>query len=122
MLMLQHLETMHENGLYPIDVREENYRDGLLVDFGIALTEPSCVLRVVDEDIASCERATGFDEFDKMIRNAGIKTRIRATEGPGWRSRTRAGAKSKGGADLIELENSRGARPQTQRSERKRRN
>ncbi|OAG08812.1 uncharacterized protein CC84DRAFT_1174232 [Paraphaeosphaeria sporulosa] len=59
-LMLRDLKTMHNNGLYPIDIRAENYREGRLVDFGMALTEPSCVLRVLDGYMADRERGRGL--------------------------------------------------------------
>jgi len=101
--MLRNLEIMHDNGLYPIDIRAENYREGLLVDFGMALTEPSCVLRIADEDIAKNERGRGLVAFDRMIAEAGIKTKIRAANGPGWRNRTRAGTITKGSADFVQL-------------------
>ena len=58
---------MNQHRLFPIDIRVENYRSGLLVDFGQALTEPSCVLRVVDEDIAEGQCLRGLMEFDEMI-------------------------------------------------------
>ncbi|KAK7191786.1 hypothetical protein PSPO01_02235 [Paraphaeosphaeria sporulosa] len=110
-LMLRDLKTMHNNGLYPIDIRAENYREGRLVDFGMALTEPSCVLRVLDGYMADRERGRGLGAFDKMIKAAGIKTQVRATYGtgrPGWGYRTRAGRKANGDVDFIQLVNRRG--------------
>lgn len=112
--MLRNLEIMHANGLYPIDIRAENYREGLLVDFGMALTVPSCVLRVVDEDIANHERGRGLLAFDNMIKEAGIKTKIRAANGPGWRNRTRAGTTVKDSDEFIQLVNRRGLRTEKQ--------
>ncbi|KAJ4294281.1 hypothetical protein N0V90_007971 [Kalmusia sp. IMI 367209] len=112
--MLRDLRMMHQNGVYPIDIRAENYREGLLVDFGMALTEPSCVLRVVDEDIAEHERGRGLGAFDRMIRKAGIKTQVRATTGSGWKHRTRAGVIARGGGELLQLVNKRGTRAEAQ--------
>ncbi|KAF2442148.1 hypothetical protein P171DRAFT_62301 [Karstenula rhodostoma CBS 690.94] len=113
-LMLRDLEIMHENGLYPIDIHAENYREGLLVDFGMALTEPSCVLNVVDDYVADQERGRGLGAFDDMIKDAGIKTKIRAANGPGWRNRTRAGTIAKDRAEFIQLVNRRGLRTEKQ--------
>jgi hypothetical protein len=104
-VMLRDLEIMHDNGLYPIDIRAENYREGLLVDFGMALTEPSCVLQVVDDYVAAQERGRGLGAFDDMIAEAGIKTKIRAANGPGWRNRTRAGTIAKRSAASIQSVN-----------------
>lgn len=88
--MLSDLKTMHRNGLYPIDIRAENYRSGLLVDFGMALTTPSCVLDVVPKSISIRERGRGLGEFDYMIEEAGIKTRVRAVPDLDWTIQTRS--------------------------------
>jgi hypothetical protein len=101
--MLRDLEIMHENGLYPLDIREVNYCEGLLVDFGMALTEPSCVLDVVADFVADQERGRGLGEFDEMIEDAGIKTKVRAVDGLGWRNRTRTGTAARDDVEFVQL-------------------
>lgn len=106
--MMQDLKTLHDHGLYPIDIRVENYRAGLLVDFGMALTTPSCVLDAVPEIVSNRERGRGQGAFDRMIRGEEIKTRVRAWNGMRWKSRTRAGRKMAAEGELSMLDYGRG--------------
>ncbi|KAF2174677.1 hypothetical protein K469DRAFT_756642 [Zopfia rhizophila CBS 207.26] len=76
--MLSDLKTLHRIGVYPRDTFARNYRGGLIVDFGIALTEPSCVLRVLPEWMREPEKYKDLGAFDDMIRELGIKTAVRA--------------------------------------------
>ncbi|KAF2174807.1 hypothetical protein K469DRAFT_713512 [Zopfia rhizophila CBS 207.26] len=76
--MVKDLKTLHSIGVYPRDICARNYRGGLLVDFGMALTEPSCVLNVLPEWIARKERKRDLGAFDEMIQELGIKTLVRA--------------------------------------------
>lgn len=108
--MLRHLKIMNQHGLFPIDIRVENYRGGLLVDFGQALTEPSCVLRVVDDDIAEGERLRGLMEFDQMIQRAGVKTQVRAYADGKRTSQTRQTVRARGHGEFVMLKGGDGKR------------
>lgn len=108
--MIQDIRVMNENGLYPLDIQAGNYRGGLLVDFGQALTEPSCVFDVVEKDIADGERVGGLLEFDEMIKKAGIRTRLRAYNEHVWAGRTRAGRKGTGVGEFVMLKGGDGKR------------
>ncbi|KAF2187584.1 hypothetical protein K469DRAFT_685491 [Zopfia rhizophila CBS 207.26] len=54
--MVKDMRTLQGIGVYPRDICARNYRGGLLIDFGMALTEPSCVLNVLPEWMARKER------------------------------------------------------------------
>ena len=94
---------MNESGLYPLDVRVENYPGGSLVDFGQALTVPSCVFDVVDKDIAEGEWTGSIFEFDEIIKSAGIWMRLRGYNERVWADRTRAGRAEEGAGELVML-------------------
>lgn len=62
------------------DLREDNYLGGKLIDFSVSWTSPHLMLttelrspEVIDRNLLS-----ELYDFDAMIRNKGIKTRIRA--------------------------------------------
>lgn len=78
--MVSDLRKLHGIGVHPRDVRARNYRGGLLVDFGSALTEPSCVLNVLPEWQVKAEKEGDLEAFDKMIKELGIRTSVRAAK------------------------------------------
>ncbi|KAF2181313.1 hypothetical protein K469DRAFT_713737 [Zopfia rhizophila CBS 207.26] len=88
--MVKDLKTLQSIGVYPRDICARNYRGGLLVDFGMALTEPSCVLNVLPEWMARKERKRDRGAFDEMIQELGIKTLVRASRTADRQIRTRA--------------------------------
>lgn len=76
--MKRDLLRIREQGIYPIDIRSRNYKGGLLVDFGLAMTTPHYYLdtcpdrqydRVIEHDLY---------HFDLMIKEAGVKTWVTA--------------------------------------------
>ncbi|PVH98884.1 hypothetical protein DM02DRAFT_673089 [Periconia macrospinosa] len=101
--MLRDLKTLHNKGVYPIDIREDNYRHGMLIDFGSALTTPSVVLEVVPADTAALQRGLGLGAFDKMFADAAIKTQVRAARSGRIWARTRAGRNKYPETDLVKL-------------------
>ncbi|KAH8744627.1 kinetochore Sim4 complex subunit Fta2, partial [Diaporthe sp. PMI_573] len=48
--VLRDILILNRLGIYNRDVRADNYRDGLLVDFGSSVTELDIILRKFDED------------------------------------------------------------------------
>ncbi|KAL9083964.1 MAG: hypothetical protein Q9165_008307 [Trypethelium subeluteriae] len=103
--MVTDLRRLHQIGIYVMDVCERNYRGGLLVDFGSAHTEPSCVLREVPEWIARTDKMMDFADFDDMIKELGVKTSVRAWKDETLEIRTRAQRKRSRTSDkLVELD------------------
>jgi hypothetical protein len=76
--ILSDIRVLQKIEVYNTDIREENFKDGLLVDFGSSLTEPNCVLRVVPEDMAHDFRVADLAMFDNMVKEEGILTTVRA--------------------------------------------
>ncbi len=69
--MLRNLKFLHKYGIVHRDIRETNYREGLLVDFSTALTVPHYLLDVKLgynqlEEIYDYEVEDGY-AFDNMI-------------------------------------------------------
>ena len=78
--MRKDLLHLHKMGVYIQDIREDNYLDGKLVDFSMSLTAPHTMLdpgirnqRTIDSDIRG-----DLLDFDRMLEEAGIRTRIKA--------------------------------------------
>lgn len=78
--MLRDLKRLNEMGIYQKDVRAANYKNGLLVDFSVACTEPHWRIDMLEGDLETLEIWKDGDlyEFDNMIRDEGIKTYVRA--------------------------------------------
>ncbi|KAL8654686.1 MAG: hypothetical protein Q9210_001353 [Variospora velana] len=76
--MRRDLLQMREQGIYPLDIKRSNYRDGLLVDFSSAKTKPHFFLDMCAE--SRSERIVNEDlyAFDDMIKEANIKTWVKA--------------------------------------------
>lgn len=67
--------------IYNRDIRVENFKNGQLVDFGSAVTEPHCILSAFDKNNkkeAIDARLEDLIMFDDMVTEEGIKTEIRA--------------------------------------------
>ena len=76
--MRSDLITIREQGIYPIDIKSSNYVGGLLVDFGTAITEPHFTFDICTDWQNQLTRNTDLVEFDEMIEDAGVKTRVKA--------------------------------------------
>lgn len=68
--------------IYNMDIRADNFRNGLLVDFGQSWTKPHAILSSMDEEEAAHERLTDLVMFDGMIDEEKIKTEVRAMPNP----------------------------------------
>ena len=67
--------------MYNRDIRAGNFRNGQLVDFGSALTEPHCILSALDKKVEEEARDVRLEDlvmFDDMVAEEGIKTEVRA--------------------------------------------
>ncbi|KAL8919895.1 MAG: hypothetical protein Q9172_004743 [Xanthocarpia lactea] len=77
--MLRDLRKIRQQGIYVMDIKPENYKGGLLVDFSIAITKPHFLF-----DIKPSWQMEGYMnedlmDFDAMIRKRKVKTTIRAS-------------------------------------------
>ncbi|KAL8937606.1 MAG: hypothetical protein Q9216_004346 [Gyalolechia sp. 2 TL-2023] len=77
--MLKDLKRMRKANVYAMDVKPENYKKGLLVDFSIALTKPHFVFDVKPEHQVRGYMKEDLILFDDMMREKNVKTRIRAS-------------------------------------------
>lgn len=77
-MMKKHLLTMRKHGVYPIDIKLENYRGGLLVDLSTAITKPHYWLHI-NELRGQLEMYEVADliNFNGMIRDADPKMSVR---------------------------------------------
>lgn len=79
--VLKDIRLLNEEGIYNGDIRAENFRNGQLVDFGSAWTEPHRILEALDVRNPEESRDTRLQDlimFDTMIEQEGIRTKIRA--------------------------------------------
>lgn len=68
--------------MFQRDVVARNYKDGLLVDFSVAWTEPFWKMQLMGEVALILETGKELFHFDKMIEESGVKTVVRAS--PNW--------------------------------------
>jgi hypothetical protein len=70
--MKRGLQTLHRLGIYVMDVRPDNYREGLLLDFSVAWTKPHIMLyakkRLAEHIKADLEEDSIY--FDLMVDEA----------------------------------------------------
>ncbi|KAI1121815.1 kinetochore Sim4 complex subunit FTA2-domain-containing protein [Nemania abortiva] len=77
--MLGDLKRLRKLRIFQRDIYARNYKDGLLVDFSVAWTDPHWCLTTLGPNQLRSEKYTDLRMFDKMIERAGIKTIVRAT-------------------------------------------
>ncbi len=90
--MREDLLALHGMGIYIQDIREDNYISGKLVDFSHSWTDPHMMLdprirsqRLIDSDIEG-----DLLTFDRMLEEAGIRTRLKALPGSNKTGRLRS--------------------------------
>ncbi|KAI1418958.1 kinetochore Sim4 complex subunit FTA2-domain-containing protein [Xylaria sp. FL1777] len=79
--MLRNIKLLHKYGIVHRDIREDNYREGLLVDFSIALTVPHFLLDLKLgynqlEEIYDYDVGDGY-AFDSMINDWSADNNIK---------------------------------------------
>ena len=100
--MRKHLLKMHKMGVYPQDVRERNYGDGLLLDFSIAITKPHWVFEtkrpwwirtMVNDDLNMLQVVmleSGVETWQRAVRNREYCMKLRGCpDGKERKKRTR---------------------------------
>lgn len=67
------LRQLRNHRIYNRDIRAENYRDGLLVDFGYSITEPHIIFDEFDEDAKANVRGECVGLYKGMLDINHIK-------------------------------------------------
>ncbi|KAL8951220.1 MAG: hypothetical protein Q9222_002783 [Ikaeria aurantiellina] len=80
--MLRDLKKMRKLGIYVMDVKPENYKDGMLVDFSVALTNPHVVFDIKPDFQIQGYKNEDLIAFDAMMQEQKVKTTIRASRNP----------------------------------------
>lgn len=77
--MLGDLKKLRAMGIYQRDLYARNYRNGLLVDFSIAWTEPYWLMKHIGGGQLEVKLDNELFLFDRMMAKHEINTKIRAT-------------------------------------------
>ena len=73
---LTNIRLLNKLKIYNRDVRAENFKNGYLVDFGSAWTEPHCLLDALADWMARDSRLEDLVMFADMIAEEEIKTKL----------------------------------------------
>ena len=94
--MLKDLMDLRNMYVYVRDVRADNYLGGKLVDFSSSWTAPHVLVStyVRDEDVIELDLRWDLEQFDDMVKDAGIKTSLRAAPNLEFISKLRPRRKS----------------------------
>jgi len=87
--MHRNLKTLRAWGIFQRDVFARNYKNGLLVDFSMSWTDPHWMLSVLSLDELTKKKNSELYQFDEMIEDAGIKTRVKAAPNLMYRKKLR---------------------------------
>lgn len=93
--MLKDIRFLNRNKCLNRDIKRENYRNGLLVDFGCAWTEPHCLIRLASKERVETWRKTDSVQFDSMAEEQGFGDVIRAMPNRKYRQKLRSGEKDR---------------------------
>lgn len=80
--ILADIKAINKLKVYNRDIREDNFKDGKLVDFGSSWTEPHCYMQETRNlsFIAQETRLGDLVLFDNMVEDLGIETSMRAAK------------------------------------------
>lgn len=70
--ILRDLKRLRRLGVYPMDVQERNYKDGLLVDLGVAITTPHFLFDIKPKWQVRFFKRDDLIRYDHMAKNAGV--------------------------------------------------
>ncbi|KAI0110367.1 kinetochore Sim4 complex subunit FTA2-domain-containing protein [Nemania sp. FL0031] len=76
--MLKSLRLLNEYGLIVRDIKADNYKAGLLIDFGSAWTIPHCILEWAPKHVANAWGGVDPVRFDEMLQDHNMSFRLRA--------------------------------------------
>lgn len=83
--MLKDIRYLNRNKCINRDIKRDNYRNGVLVDFGCAWTEPHCLIRLASKERVETWKMTDMVQFDTMASQQGFGDAIHAM--PNWEYR-----------------------------------
>lgn len=76
--ILRDLKRMRRLGVYPMDVQARNYKGGLLVDMGVAITAPHFLFDIKPAWQVRFLKREDLVKWEKMVREAGVVVGVRA--------------------------------------------
>lgn len=76
--ILTDTKRMRRCGVYPGDIRPRNYKGGLLVDFGVARTEPYYMFNIRPGKQTLKMKNRDLYMWEAMRKELGLNTRLRA--------------------------------------------
>jgi Kinetochore Sim4 complex subunit FTA2 len=90
--MRDDLLALHEMGIYVQDIHQENYVKGKLVDFSRSWTHPHMMLdpNIRSQSLIDREIEGDLLAFDRMLEEAGVRTRLKALSGSSEPGRLRS--------------------------------
>ncbi|EXK76883.1 hypothetical protein FOQG_18388 [Fusarium oxysporum f. sp. raphani 54005] len=71
--ILSKVTTLNKAGIYNMDIRIDNFRDGKIVDFGSSWTEPHALLDSLSQDAALESKIADRVMFDQMVEEEEIE-------------------------------------------------
>jgi len=89
--MLKDFAALRRMFVYMRDVRADNYLGGKIVDFSCAWTAPHILVSTYlrNWDVIDSDLQWDLEQFDEMIKDAGINTWRRASPNPEYLSKLR---------------------------------
>ncbi|KAH6969280.1 kinetochore Sim4 complex subunit FTA2-domain-containing protein [Fusarium avenaceum] len=73
--ILKRVVSMNMAGIYNMDIRIDNFRDGKLVDFGSSWTEPHVLLNSLNPEAALESKIADRVMFEQMVEEEEIETK-----------------------------------------------
>lgn len=77
--MTKDLRRINKMGIYNRDIKESNYKGGLLIDFSSAMTMPHYIFQTRPQWQVDRIKRLDLLDFDEMVKVSNIKTWERAT-------------------------------------------
>jgi len=77
-IILKDLKRMRKVGVYPTDVQASNYRNGMLLDFSVALTEPHYLFVIKASWRVRFYKRSDLVAWQTLVRDQGFVTWERA--------------------------------------------
>lgn len=93
--MRKDLFALRRMGVYTRDIRQENYRNGKLLDFSVAWTVPHLMLseKLRPAEYIERDRAWELSLFDAMVEEANMSSSVKAAPNKAYVNRLRPRAK-----------------------------
>ncbi|KAI1751230.1 kinetochore Sim4 complex subunit FTA2-domain-containing protein [Xylaria castorea] len=76
--MLKNLRLLNEHGILHRDIKDDNYKGGVLIDFGSAWTTPHSIMDAVPKEVAEDWKSADMQMFDDVLRDHKLHSRLRA--------------------------------------------